>query len=291
MSYLAVLRDALRNAGRHGPVLLLGGVMLGLIVPALAAAVRPLMGLRFSVLRWGVLKVDFPAFKVEMQQGWPVLLVLLWVTFGVPASMLMAIEVLQPVPALAQGLMLCTLAPPVGSAAAIAAMLGFSAPLALLTTVAATVASPLYLPILAHLLAGVDVSVDPLRMAWVLLLIVGGACLGATLMRRYAHGFVQDNPDAMTGVAVTGLILVAIGAMRGMQTHFLANPAEAILFLAVAFSVNAGSNSSGCCCSGGWTNPARWLSGWSAATATSPWSGRLPAPALPRIPPSKLIWQ
>ena len=241
MFALTLLRDALRAAGRRGPALLLGGVMLGLILPPLADTVRPLMGFAVFCFTLGAfLKVDYPTFRIEVTQGWHVVLVLLWITFGVPALMLALVRLFHPEPELAQGLMLCMLAPPVGSAAAIAAMLGFSAPLALLTTVVATVASPLYLPLLAHLLAGVEISVDPVHMAWVLLLIVGGACVAATLIRRYAHAFVRNNPDAMTGVAVVGLILVAIGAMRGMGAHFLGNPSEALLFLTIAFSVNAG---------------------------------------------------
>jgi len=241
MFVLAVLRDALRFAGRSGPVLLFGGVMVGLIAPPLADAARPLMGAAvFSFTLGAFLKVDLAAFRAELGQGWPITTALLWSTFGVPALMLVLVRLLQPGPELAQGMMLCMLAPPVGSAAAIAAMLGFSAPLALLATVVATFASPFYLPLLAHLFAGVNLSVDPWQMMRVLLLIVGGACLAATLMRRYAGAFVRDNPDAMTGIAVMGLIVVAVGAMRGMQVHFLAHPRDALLFLSVAFFVNAG---------------------------------------------------
>jgi predicted Na+-dependent transporter len=241
MSILTIFRDTLRYAGRSGPTLLLGGVFVGLIAPPLADAARPLMGVAvFSFTLGAFLKVDFAAFRAEVTQGWQVIAALIWSTFGVPSLMLALILLLQPDPELAQGLMLCMLAPPVGSAAAIAAMLGFSAPLALLATVIATFASPFYLPLFATMLTGVTFSVDPWQMAQVLLLIVGGACFGATLMRRYAGSFVRDNPDAMTGIAVVGLILVAIGAMRGMQVHFLANPWEALLFLGIAFMANAG---------------------------------------------------
>src|SRR4051794_37174512 len=37
-----------------------------------------------------------------------------------------------------------------------------------------------------------------------------------------------------------GLILVALGAMRGMQTYFLLHPQEVVGFLALAFAINAG---------------------------------------------------
>jgi len=241
MSVVNIPRDALRYAGRCGPALLLGGVMIGLIAPPLSDAARPLMGVAvFSFTLGAFLKVDFAAFRAELREGRRVIAALVWSMFGVPALMLLLVRVVQPGPDLAQGLILCMLAPPVGSAAAIAAMLGFSAPLALLATVVATFASPFYLPLLAQSLAGVSLSVDSWRMAQVLTLIVGGACVAAAMMRRYASAFVKGNPDAMTGIAVIGLIVVAVGAMRGMQVHFLAHLREALLFLGVAFLVNAG---------------------------------------------------
>lgn len=234
-------REALAFAGRNGPLLLFGGVLIGLVAPPLAEAARPLLGLAVFVFTLGAfLKVDLPAFRRETTRRAWIAAVLAWTTLGVPLVMLGLVRLFQPGDALAQGMMLCMLAPPVGSAAAIAAMLGLSAPLALLATVAATVLSPLYLPPLASGLAGYHLQIDAAAMAARLAVIVGGACLCATLLRRYAGGFVAQNPHAMTGVAVLGLILVAIGAMRGMQGYFLDQPAEVARVLVLAFAVNAG---------------------------------------------------
>lgn len=237
----ASLRDVLAFAGRNGPLMLFLGVLIGLVAPPLADATRPLLGLAVFVFTLGAfLKVDRASFRKETRQRAWIATVLAWTTFGVPLTMLGLIRLFQPDAALAQGLMLCMLAPPVGSAAAIAAMLGLSAPLSLLATVVATVLSPLYLPPLASWFAGYDLHIDPVGMTGRLLLIVGGACVCATLPRRYAGRFVAENPHAMTGVAVVGLILVAIGAMRGMQAYFLEHPREVVGYLALAFLVNAG---------------------------------------------------
>jgi predicted Na+-dependent transporter len=161
-------------------------------------------------------------------------------TFGVPLAMLGLLRLLEPEAGLAQGMMLAMLAPPIGSAAAIAAMLGLSAPLSLLATVSAMLLSFLYLPPLASLLAGHELHIEPIEMAQRLVLIVGGACLYASLLRRYAGRFVADNPHAMTGIAVLGLILVAIGAMRGMQDILMEQPREVARFLALASLANIG---------------------------------------------------
>jgi BASS family bile acid:Na+ symporter len=217
------------------------GVLVGLIAPPLAEAAKPLLGLAVFVFTLGAfLKVDLAAFRAESAQPSFIAGMLLWTTFGVPLAMAALVRILQPGVSLSQGMMLCMLAPPVGSAAAIAAMLGLRAPLALLATVAATILSPFYLPLLANWFAGYDLSIDPTDMMVRLAVIVGGACLCATLLRRFAGEFVSRNPHAMTGIAVVGLILVAVGAMHGMQRYFLDHPGEVVTYLTVAFMVNAG---------------------------------------------------
>jgi len=231
----------LAAAGRHGPALLCGGVLIGLVAPLLAELARPLMGLAVFIFTLGAfLKVDGPAFRAEAADRGIILAILAWATFGVPLVVYGLVALLEPGPDLALGLLLVALAPPVGSAAAIAAMLGLSAPLALLATVAATLAAPFYLPPLAAWLAGADLAIDPFALSARLGVIVGAAALVAWLLRRYAGRWVADNPQAMTGISVLGLIAVAIGAMRGMQVHILADPAHAAALLALAFLANAG---------------------------------------------------
>jgi predicted Na+-dependent transporter len=215
--------------------------LIGLVSPTLAEAARPLLGLAVFVFTLGsFLKVDLASFRKELARPVWTACMLAWTTFGVPLVMLGIVRLAQPEAGLAQGMMLCMLAPPVGSAAAIAAMLGLSAPLSLLATVAATILSPLYLPPLANWFAGYQLAVDPVAMTVRLLLIVGGACSCAVLLRRYAGRFVTENPHSMTGIAVLGLILVAIGAMRGMRDYFFAHPQEVVNCAALAFAANAG---------------------------------------------------
>ena len=236
-----LLKNALTFAGRNGPVMLFAGVLIGLVAPPLAEAARPLLGVAVFVFTLGAfLKVDTESFRRETRQRLWIATALAWTTFGVPLVTLGVVALVQPEPGTGQGMILCMLAPPVGSAAAIAAMLGLNAPLALLATVGATILSPIYLPPLASWFAGADLVIDPLAMTLRLTVIVGGAWLTASLLRRYAGDFVMRNPHAMTGIAVLGLILVAVGAMRGMQGYFIAHPIEIAGVLALAFLVNGG---------------------------------------------------
>lgn len=199
------------------------------------------MGLAVFVFTLGAfLKVDGAAFRREAADRRGILIILAWSTFGVPLLAYAMVQVLRPGPDLAVGLLLCCLAPPVGSAAAIAAMLRLSAPLALFATVAATLAAPLYLPPLAAILAGADLAIDPLAMSLRLGAIIGGAALTAWLLRRHAGNWVAANPNAMTGIAVIGLLLVAVAAMRGMRDEIMEAPGQAALLLGLAFLVNGG---------------------------------------------------
>jgi predicted Na+-dependent transporter len=228
-------------AGRNGPLILFVGVLAGLIAPRLAERARPLLGLAVFTFTLGAfLKVDLASFRKELERpGW-MLSMLAWTSFGVPLVMMGLLSMFKLESGLVEGMMLCMLAPPVGSAAAIAAMLGLSAPLSLVMTVVATILSPLYLPAMASWFAGYHLDIDPVAMTLRLLVIVGGACLSAILLRRYAGRFVTNNPHAMTGIAVLGLILVALGAMRGMRGYLAANPSEVAYSLILAFAVNAG---------------------------------------------------
>jgi BASS family bile acid:Na+ symporter len=190
-------------AGRRGPVLLFGGVLAGLGWPALAAAVRPLMDAAVFCFTLGAfLKVDLPAFRSEAGRAHAIrnAAVLSRASLGVPLVAWVAILVLSPGPELAEGLLLCTPAPPVGSAAALAAMLGLNAPVALLASVAATAVSPLVMPALAELLGGYALALDPMAMAQRLAVIVGGAAAASWLLRRWAGGFVAANPLAIPGL-------------------------------------------------------------------------------------------
>ncbi|MBN8929405.1 MAG: hypothetical protein BGO51_07915 [Rhodospirillales bacterium 69-11] len=238
---MAATGRALGFAGRNGPWLLLFGVFAGLVAPALATLVRPLMGAAVFVFTLGAfLKADRTAFRAEAAARWAICAILLWVTFGVPMLAYAALRVLPTWPDLSTGLLLCALAPPVGSAAAIAAMLELSAPLALFATVVPTLAAPFYLPALAALLAGADLAIEPVALSLRLGVIVGGAALAASLLRRFAGAWVRDNPNAMTGVAVVGLLVVGIGAMRGMREQILLAPRAAATLLVIAFLVNLG---------------------------------------------------
>jgi hypothetical protein len=238
-----LMNRLLAAAGRNGPVLLLVGVMIGLVVPPLAQAARPLMDLAaFGFTLGTFLKVDLASFRAEVVSAGARrnLAVLAWVGLGVPLAASGLVALLEPGQALAQGIMLCTIAPPIVSATAIAAMLGLSTPLALAAAVAATLVAPVAMPWLATMLGGYELGVDPMVMALRLAVIIGGACLASWALRRWARAFVVGSPAATTGISILSLIVFAVGAMHGMQALLLREPALVLTTLLAAFALNAG---------------------------------------------------
>jgi BASS family bile acid:Na+ symporter len=163
-----------------------------------------------------------------------------WATLGVPFVVFAGIVLLQPGRDLTQGLLFWSLAPVSPACVAFCAILGLNGALALLATVVSTAATPFYLPWLAAVMGGYQLSIDPASMSLTLLLIIGGAAVAALIVQRFAGTFVRENPDVMTGVAVFAIVLAGLGSMRGMQAYFLAQPLLTLEYLFIAYGLTLG---------------------------------------------------
>jgi predicted Na+-dependent transporter len=231
----------LRFAGKNGAWVVIAGVVLGLCFPLLSRLTRPYLAIAIFLFTFGsFLKIDAVAIRAQFRQGNAAMLMVVWATFGVPLVVFAIIRLTHPGPEMAQGLLFWALVPTSPACVAFAAILGLSTPLALLATVLATAASPFYLPMLAAGLGGYQLTVDPMAMSVQLLVIVGGACLAAFLVKHFARDFVCSNPDAIIGIAVVALILAGMGSMRGMQAYFLSQPVTAFKLLALSYALNLG---------------------------------------------------
>jgi predicted Na+-dependent transporter len=231
----------LRFAGKNGAWVVITGVVLGLCFPLLSSLTRPYLAVAIFLFTFGsFLKIDAASIREQIRHGNAAILMVLWANLGVPLAIFAIIRLTHPEADLAQGLLFWALVPTSPACVAFAAILGLRMPLALLATVLATAASPFYLPALAAALGGYQLTVDPVAMSIQLLLIIGGAGLLAWLVKRFAAGFIRDNPDAITGIAVFALILAGMGSMRGMQAYFLSQPVTALKLLALSYGLNLG---------------------------------------------------
>ena len=109
-------------------------------------------------------------------------LVLAWVGLALPLAAAILLS-FSADPSLRAGVLLSLLAPPVGSAAAIAGMLGLRPRLALLVSIALTLLTPISIPCFATVL-GLGIAFDMGGLAIRLFSIIGAAGLVAFLAIR-----------------------------------------------------------------------------------------------------------
>ena len=184
------------------------------------------------------LKADGNAFRAELRRPLWAVAVLAWMLDGVPALAWVLVHLPAEPADIGPAIVLCMLAPPVNSAAAMVAMLGLNAALALAATIVISLFAPLYLPPLAAMLGGSTVPIDAVAMLGRMVAVIGAAAGAAVLLRRFAGAFVARNPSAMTGISMVGLLTVSIGAIRGMPPHVSGHGVQALQLTVLAFAVN-----------------------------------------------------
>jgi BASS family bile acid:Na+ symporter len=222
--------------GRHGTAVLAGGIFIGLVVPPLAALLRPLLStFVFLLTAATMLGVDWQGLARHLGRPWRLALVIAWTMLGTPVLMAGALRLVVLPPALAKGLVLWAASPPLISVPAIAALLGLDPALALLLWAIGTFLMPLTLPPLVLGLIGMKLDIGMAHFILNLGLFVGGAALVAMLTRR----LVGSERVARHGLAVSGLnvlllLLFGIAIMDGMTRTLLARPGEVVLYAAAA---------------------------------------------------------
>jgi arsenite transporter len=120
-------------------------------------------------------------------------LVLVWIGFALPLVVAFLLSFLPLDPALRADVLLSLLAPPVGSAAAIAGMLGLRTRLALLVSIALALLTPISIPCFATML-GLGIAFDMGALAIRLFSIVGAAGLVAFLAIRFHQNLMPFCP-------------------------------------------------------------------------------------------------
>lgn len=187
------MKELLRWAGRNGALIVIAGVVIGLVVPQAAALARPYLAVAIFVFTFGsFLKFDSRALSVELSQVARNGMIVIWATLGIPVLVCLLIAVFHPGAELAQGLLFWAIVPASPACVAFAAILRLNIPLALITTVAGTAVSPLYIPALAAALGGYHVSLDPWETCLRLALLIGGAYAVSVATRRLAGDFVRQ---------------------------------------------------------------------------------------------------
>lgn len=216
------------------------GILAGLIMPDLAAILRPvmevfvvlLMTLAYSRLDWS---------GIRTISGKPLLttMILLWVLAAVPGLSAAAGWALALPSVLLTAIILNAIAPPITSSVPFCQLLGLDAALALRVTLIATLLMPITVPASILLLLGVTIDLDPVEFALRAAVFVGLPLALSWLIRRSPRFTAWlSRGTEVDGITAFILMIIAIGIMDGVTARIMAEPAEALAILAAAFGVS-----------------------------------------------------
>jgi len=222
-----VMRRLLDLLGVYARWALPAGVFAGIVLPDLAALLRPLLTpVVIGTLTLALLRLDWARMAAALRHpglplalaGWQLLLSpgLVWAAsalFGLPPDLHLL-------------LVLQAAAPPIGSAPVFALILGLDGALAAVTTVLATLLLPLTLTPLVVLLADTGLRVDLSAFALrVTLVVIAPFVVAAMLRALIGPDRLRRNDPLVGGLNVLLLVVFAIAVMDGVTARLLAEPA------------------------------------------------------------------
>jgi predicted Na+-dependent transporter len=227
--------------GRQGTRAIAVSLAVGLLVPPLAALLKPVFAISvFCLMVLAFLRVEPAALRQVFARPWLVIAASLWIMVAIPLACCSLFAWLGlgagGREGLLAGLVLQAAAPPVLSATAFSAILGLDATVSLATLLVTTAMTPVTAPVFVALFAGAGLSVDPLALALRLAAFLGGAFVLAYLLRKaLGASRVAGWREEIDGASVVSLIVFGIALMDGVTAHALAEPRLVLALTALAF--------------------------------------------------------
>lgn len=244
MNALAALAAALSLIGRHGTLLAAASIFIGLALPQLAALLKPALGVVIvGMLTLAFLRVDPVALRRYFTRPRLIAASVLWLMLIAPALMGMAFShagIAEAAPGLYFMLVLQLAGPGLMSAPAVAALLGLDVALTLAGLIVTVAAAPLSAWLFTHVFLGTALA-SPFALGLRLALIIGGAALGAAVIRRLAGGvFIEAQAQRIDGLSVLMFMSFAIAAMDGVTAHIVNEPMLVAKLTLLAFGLSLG---------------------------------------------------
>jgi bile acid:Na+ symporter, BASS family len=240
---LTLITRPLDWIGRHGTQGFALSIFAGLALPQLAAAARPLLAVTiFIFVMLTFARADAAAVRALFARPRPLILASAWLILApvlLVSAALIGFGRANLDPGLVLGLAIMAGAPPIMSAPTVAMLLGLEPTLLLTAVLLTTAAAPLLSPLLVELVAGAAVPLDTGILIQRLLLLIGGAIVGALVLHRWLGvARIQANKTTFDGIGVVMYFIFAIAAMDGVLDAAIANPARVAQFLAFAFAMS-----------------------------------------------------
>ncbi|MET0507677.1 MAG: hypothetical protein ABWZ78_05760 [Burkholderiaceae bacterium] len=231
------MRAILEWLGRQARWALPAGVFVGIVVPPLAGWLRPMVTAAvIGTLTAALVRLDWQRLGRRLSSP------------RLPALLVACLLVASPVvawlvwrtgwvsDAVGRILVLQLAAPPIGSAAAFALIVGIDGVLSMIVTVAATLLLPLTLTaVVAVLLADSGVAVDlGSFFVRVLVVVVTPFVLAGALRAGFGPARLARNDGLLAGLNVVVLVVFAVAVMDGVTVRLLSDPAQIAGLLVLA---------------------------------------------------------
>jgi BASS family bile acid:Na+ symporter len=231
------MRKLLALLGRHARWALPAGVFVGIAAPDLAALLRPLLTPAvIGTLTAALLRLDWDRLGQAVRRppvaGW----IAAWQLVASPLLVWAGIALAGLPPELRLVLVLQAAAPPIGSAAVFAMILGLDGVFAVVGTVATTLLLPLTLtPLVAVVLPETGLHVDLAAFfARVSALVAAPFVVAWALRRAIGAARLARNDELLAGANVLLLVVFAIAVMDGVTARLLTDPGFIGILLATA---------------------------------------------------------
>jgi hypothetical protein len=244
MNLVRLPAAVLNSAGRHGTLLAAGSIFVGLAVPPLSAAIKPLLGEAIILmLTLAFLRVDPSELRQHVTRPGLIAGATLWVMLIVPVvlgTLFLKLGVGRSLPGLYFMLILQMSAPGLMSSPAVAALLGLDVALTLATLIACTVITPITSSLFTHVFLGAAL-ISPFSFGLRLFLIITGCAAAAMVIRRIVgRAAIERQRLAIDGMSVLAMSCFAVAAMDGIVDHFLKDPLLVAELTALAFALSLG---------------------------------------------------
>src|SRR3954466_1950055 len=245
MTPLAAPAAALSWLGRQGTRAVAASIFIGIMVPPLAALLKPVFAYAlFVLLCLAFLRVDPAQVRAHFSRPAVVVAAAGWMMLGTPLMIgltLLALGIADQLPGLYIAMILQAAAPPVISAPTLAALMGLDAALSLATLVVCTAATPLTAPVFATLFVGPSMAISPVALGAKLLALLVGAAMVAILVRRFAgKAWIARQGEGIDGLSVIALFFFAVGLMDGVLASIFSDPLKVLGLTLLSFALSFG---------------------------------------------------
>ncbi|MGB3317224.1 MAG: hypothetical protein WBB85_22785 [Albidovulum sp.] len=230
-------------AARHGRLLLIGGLIAGALMPALASALKPWLQelvallLFLAALRVGPDRVTGSLRSAGSTLGLTLLYQLL---LPLAAAMLVLVCGLANTPA-ALAVVLMLSAPSISGSPNLAILSGADPAPAFRLLIVGTALLPLTVLPVFHVMPMLGSGGQVVHSAGRLLLVIAGAALAAfTLRRTILRQFDARGIAALDGASALTMAVVVIGLMSAVGPALRTAPISLLFWIGFAFLVNFG---------------------------------------------------